>query len=180
MEEGPLVAASLGTDAPNSVSCHLPSVSRHHLHIPPPCLLSCSSSFVHSSHHEVLDPQFDCCSVQLRYPLPSLPIFHSHWSCFRDKLTRSGASAQSNAIKHYDPETGITYSSITHSTGVTYRVALPANSSTSDAILQIVSPNEFAWCGLAWGGHMTQNPLSVAWATGAQSGQKAIVSSRMA
>ncbi|KAF2106893.1 hypothetical protein BDV96DRAFT_472929, partial [Lophiotrema nucula] len=70
------------------------------------------------------------------------------------------------ASKYYDPTSGITYASITHANGVTYRIALPPNSVDSDAILQMVSPNDVAWCGLAWGGHMTQNPLSVSWSTG--------------
>ena len=88
--------------------------------------------------------------------------------------------AQYEASKFFDSTTGITFSSITHSNGVSYRVALPTNTSTSDAIFQVVSPLSFAWCGLAWGGHMTNNPLSVSWATGASTGEKAIVSSRMA
>ncbi|KAF2734811.1 CBD9-like protein [Polyplosphaeria fusca] len=88
--------------------------------------------------------------------------------------------AQDVATKYYDPTSKISYSSLTLPNGVTYRIALPENSSTSDAIFQVVSPSTFAWCGLAWGGHMTNNPLSVNWATGASTGRQAIVSSRMA
>ncbi|KAF1994173.1 iron reductase domain protein [Amniculicola lignicola CBS 123094] len=96
------------------------------------------------------------------------------------KRSTTTVSAQSEASKYYDTTSGITYSSITHNNGVTYRVALPENGTVSDAILQIVSPNSFAWCGFAWGGHMTQNPLSVGWATRDTTGQQAIISSRIA
>ncbi|KAF2477650.1 CBD9-like protein [Lindgomyces ingoldianus] len=89
-------------------------------------------------------------------------------------------SAQYTASKYYDKTSGITYSSITLPNGVSYRVALPVSSNTSEAILQVVVPNKFNWCGMAWGGHMTNNPLSVHWNTKAKTGQKAIVSSRMA
>ncbi|KAF2265368.1 CBD9-like protein, partial [Lojkania enalia] len=82
--------------------------------------------------------------------------------------------------KYYDLETGISYSSISHANGLTHRIAFPEDSSASDAILQVVAPNDFGWCGFSWGGHMTQNPLSVGWPTGVSSGQKAIISSRMA
>ncbi|KAH7374299.1 hypothetical protein BKA66DRAFT_468205 [Pyrenochaeta sp. MPI-SDFR-AT-0127] len=92
----------------------------------------------------------------------------------------SAASAQVESLKYYDPATSISFSSVTHSNGVSYRIALPSNTSEPDAIVQIVVPLSFAWCGLAWGGHMTNNPLSVSWATGATSGEVAIVSSRIA
>ncbi|KAF2191561.1 iron reductase domain protein [Zopfia rhizophila CBS 207.26] len=90
------------------------------------------------------------------------------------------ATSQYTATKFYDRASGITWSHITHSNGVTYRVALPLTSNSSDAILQVIVPNKFAWCGLAWGGHMTNNPLSVHWNTNATTGLKALVSSRMA
>ena len=89
-------------------------------------------------------------------------------------------AAQDGAVKYTDPDTGIAFSSITHSNGLSTRVALPIDSAESDAILQIVAPRSFAWCGFAWGGHMTQNPLSVGWTTGATEGQRAIISSRIA
>ncbi|ORX98942.1 hypothetical protein BCR34DRAFT_606762 [Clohesyomyces aquaticus] len=92
----------------------------------------------------------------------------------------STVSAQYTASRYYEKTSGITYSSITLPNGVSYRISLPAASNISEAILQIVVPKAFGWCGLAWGGHMTNNPLSVHWATKAKSGQKAIVSSRMA
>ncbi|KAF2864737.1 hypothetical protein BDV95DRAFT_655571 [Massariosphaeria phaeospora] len=91
-----------------------------------------------------------------------------------------GAATAQEVTKYYDPTTNITFSSITHANGVSYRIALPIDSPVADAIFQIVSPNDFAWCGLAWGGHMTQNPLSVSWPTGQTTGQQAIVSSRFA
>ncbi|KAF2743066.1 iron reductase domain protein [Sporormia fimetaria CBS 119925] len=97
-------------------------------------------------------------------------------------------TALGGSTQHHDADTNLTYSSITHPNGFTYRIALPSLPSTSDtnhhssdsAILQIIAPHTLSWCGLAWGGRMIGNPLSVFWPTGASTGLKAIVSSRIA
>ncbi|KAF2653086.1 iron reductase domain protein [Lophiostoma macrostomum CBS 122681] len=81
---------------------------------------------------------------------------------------------------YYDSTSGISYSSVTQANGVTFRVALPVAVTPADAILQVIAPVKYGWCGFAWGGHMINNPLSVSWPTGATTGQKSIVSSRMA
>ena len=97
--------------------------------------------------------------------------------------TNRSITASSQAVTptpYYDPTSGISYSSVTQANGVTFRVALPVEVTPSDAILQVIAPVTYGWCGFAWGGHMTNNPLSVSWPTGATSGQKSIVSSRMA
>ncbi len=62
-------------------------------------------------------------------------------------------------------------------TGVAFRVAVPdVAAAPFDTLLQIVAPVATGWAGLAWGGAMTANPLTVAW----PSGDAAIVSSRWA
>ncbi|KAK4095691.1 iron reductase domain protein [Parathielavia hyrcaniae] len=68
-----------------------------------------------------------------------------------------------------DPETGLTFASYTSDRGITFRVAIPdlvPETKIFDTVLQIVSPNDVGWAGWAWGGHMTYNPLAVAWANG--------------
>jgi hypothetical protein len=76
-------------------------------------------------------------------------------------------------MRYYEAATGITYASFGGLPGdITYRIALPAQSNSSDAIIQIVAPKALGWAGFAWGGHMTNNPLSVFW--------EGTVSSRMA
>jgi len=45
-----------------------------------------------------------------------------------------------------------------------------------DAVIQIVAPSDVGWLGLAWGGTMTYNPLTVSWANG----NTPVVSSRYA
>jgi hypothetical protein len=84
------------------------------------------------------------------------------------------------ASPYYDSTSGITYSSVTLPNGVSYRLALPINSTTADGIIQIVAPTKYGWCGFAWGGRMVSNPLSVAWPSKAASGQKVMVSNRWA
>ncbi|KAF1966107.1 CBD9-like protein, partial [Bimuria novae-zelandiae CBS 107.79] len=83
----------------------------------------------------------------------------------------SSIGVAQEGTKYYDPTRGVSFSSLTQPNGVTFRIAMPENSTAADAIYQIVAPNDFAWCGLAWGGHITNHLLT---------GQKAIVSSRMA
>lgn len=63
--------------------------------------------------------------------------------------------------------------------GITFRVAVPSSISSQtpfDVVVQVIAPNQVGWAGLAWGGKMTSNPLTVAWANG----NSAIVSSRFA
>jgi hypothetical protein len=84
------------------------------------------------------------------------------------------------ATRYYDAASSITYSSVTLPNGVSYRIALPIDSPTADGIVQIVAPNKYGWCGLAWGGRMTGNPLTVVWPSKAANGQKVVVSNRWA
>ncbi|KAF1941532.1 CBD9-like protein [Clathrospora elynae] len=87
------------------------------------------------------------------------------------------------AISYIDSETGFTFSetraAATLSSNIVYRIAQPANVPSGqpyDVVLQVVAPNSLGWVGLAWGGSMIRNPLTVAY----PNGQKPTVSSRWA
>ena len=97
----------------------------------------------------------------------------------------ASAAPQANAITIYnDPETGFTFAQYqaTYSLSgkyITVRVAVPSDAqqgSPYDSVVQMVAPAEVGWVGLAWGGSMTYNPLSVSWANG----QSVTLSSRYA
>jgi hypothetical protein len=81
-----------------------------------------------------------------------------------------------------DPETGFRLSdySIPYKLdkSITVRVAVPspAPQGAYDAVIQVVAPLEIGWAGIAWGGSMVQDPLTVAWANG----NTAVVSGRWA
>ncbi|KAL5398674.1 hypothetical protein PMIN06_007831 [Paraphaeosphaeria minitans] len=84
------------------------------------------------------------------------------------------------ASRFYDAASGITYSSVTMPNGVSYRLALPIDSPNADGIVQVVAPSKYGWCGFAWGGRMTGNPLTVAWPSKAANGEPVTVSNRWA
>jgi len=80
-----------------------------------------------------------------------------------------------------DSETGFTFSQYQaqYKIGktITFRVATPSPPTPGvpyDAVIQVIAPSDVGWCGLAWGGRMTNGPLTVAW----QNGQSVTVSSR--
>jgi hypothetical protein len=86
-------------------------------------------------------------------------------------------------VSYVDSETGFTFSetkaAATLSSNIIYRIAQPANVPAGqpyDVVLQVVAPNSLGWVGLAWGGSMIRNPLTVAY----PNGQKSTVSSRWA
>ncbi len=61
---------------------------------------------------------------------------------------------------------------------VVFRVGIPDDAAAPfDTLLHIVAPVSIGWAGLAWGGSMTNNPLTVAWPSGDDA---ALVSSRWA
>lgn len=80
--------------------------------------------------------------------------------------------------KSCDAETGICYSGYTvPEAGVYFGVALPKTPvDPYDAIIKIVAPVDRYWVGMAWGGDMVWNPLTVAW----KNGQSTTASSRFA
>ncbi|KAK3217369.1 hypothetical protein GRF29_1g2873631 [Pseudopithomyces chartarum] len=85
-------------------------------------------------------------------------------------------------ITYIDQETGFTFSeykaAFTLTANIVFRFALPSNAPSGpyNAVIQAVVPNQLGWIGLAWGGNMVRNPLTVAY----PNGQKATVSSRWA
>ncbi|KAM7182884.1 hypothetical protein V8F20_012810 [Naviculisporaceae sp. PSN 640] len=56
-----------------------------------------------------------------------------------------------------------------------YRIAIPdVSAAPFDILLQIVAPKTIGWAGIAWGGQMSNNPLTIGW----PNGNSAVVSSR--
>ncbi|KAK3372123.1 hypothetical protein B0H63DRAFT_439249 [Podospora didyma] len=86
------------------------------------------------------------------------------------------AKRQDAARKYCPGGTSICFSEYTVAThNIVYRIAIPdVKSAPFDILLQIVAPVAVGWAGLAWGGKMSSNPLTVAWANGKTS----VVSSR--
>ncbi|KAH8726946.1 hypothetical protein GQ44DRAFT_612935 [Phaeosphaeriaceae sp. PMI808] len=90
---------------------------------------------------------------------------------------------EARAVTFVDQETGFTFSeskaAATLSSNIIYRIATPANvpsGQSYDIVLQVVAPNSLGWVGLAWGGSMIRNPLTVSY----PNNQKPTVSSRWA
>ncbi|TIC91288.1 Cellobiose dehydrogenase [Colletotrichum higginsianum] len=89
----------------------------------------------------------------------------------------SFATAQGQSS--YCDSLGRCFASYTNDGGITYGIAIPNGATPGqpyDAILQITAPVEVGWAGLAWGGSMTYNPLTIVWANG----DDVVVSSRIA
>ncbi|EAA31321.2 iron reductase domain protein [Neurospora crassa] len=67
---------------------------------------------------------------------------------------------------YIDADTGLTFASYTSDRSIIFRVAIPDVIPADliyDTVLQIVAPIDVGWAGFAWGGHMTYNPLGIAW-----------------
>lgn len=87
------------------------------------------------------------------------------------------AKRQSTTAKYCPGGTQICFSEFKEPvSGIYYRIAIPEVSAAPfDVLLQIVAPIDKAgWAGVAWGGKMNGNPLTVAW----PNGDSAVVSSR--
>lgn len=67
---------------------------------------------------------------------------------------------------------------VTPTDNIVFRIAIPdVEAAPFDILLQVVAPKAAAgWAGLAWGGAMTGNPLTIAW----PNEDGAVVSSRWA
>lgn len=72
------------------------------------------------------------------------------------------------AAAQYCDETGVCYSEVTVGVApITWRIAIPAvEQGPFDVLLQVIAPKSVGWAGLAWGGGMLYNPISLAWANG--------------
>ncbi|PGH12260.1 hypothetical protein AJ80_06774 [Polytolypa hystricis UAMH7299] len=84
------------------------------------------------------------------------------------------AAAQTDSRPYCDSTTGVCYSSYESARGIFYNIALPSTPS-NDAIIQIIAPLSIGWAGFSWEGHMSYNPLAVAW----QNDDEVVVSSRL-
>ena len=93
--------------------------------------------------------------------------------------TRTAPRQGADSTAYLDPVSGITFASYTNDHNIIFRIAVPDTTwnKTYDSIVQILSPVSMGWAGLAWGGSMTYNPLTIAWANGTSN---AVVSSREA
>ncbi|KAK3321307.1 hypothetical protein B0T19DRAFT_403861 [Cercophora scortea] len=81
------------------------------------------------------------------------------------------AEAVAAATKYCDATTTVCYSEYTTPEKIAFRIAIPDNATAGnfDVLLQIVAPKAIGWAGIAWGGAMTNNPLTVAWAASGKS-----------
>ncbi len=79
------------------------------------------------------------------------------------------AAAPVSATAQYcDGATGICFSEVTVGVApITWRIAIPAvEEGPFDVLLQVIAPKSVAWAGLAWGGGMLYNPISLGWPNG--------------
>lgn len=84
-------------------------------------------------------------------------------------LAASSAAAPVSATAQYcDEPTGVCYSEVTVGVApITWRIAIPAvEEGPFDVLLQVVAPKTVGWAGIAWGGGMLYNPISLGWANG--------------
>ncbi|TPX12469.1 uncharacterized protein E0L32_006881 [Thyridium curvatum] len=88
-----------------------------------------------------------------------------------------------DSVVYQDYETGFTFSQYsakyTLQQSMVFRTAIPSSAQQGqayDIVIQIVAPRNVGWAGLAWGGSMTNNPLTVFWLNG----QTGVVASRWA
>ncbi|RYP10938.1 hypothetical protein DL764_000374 [Monosporascus ibericus] len=91
----------------------------------------------------------------------------------------TGSALAQDSVPVTDAETGITFQAFNSADGVSYGIALPVNASAAggyDIILQVTAPIEIGWAGIAWGGGMVYNPLSIVW----PNGESVVASPRMA
>ncbi|KAL1836038.1 hypothetical protein VTJ49DRAFT_5645 [Mycothermus thermophilus] len=77
-----------------------------------------------------------------------------------------------------DADTTICYAEWTSPERIAFRFAIPdtATPGNFSVLLQISAPRSVGWAGIAWGGIMVNNPLTLGWANG----NTAVVSSRTA
>ncbi|KAK0612603.1 hypothetical protein B0T17DRAFT_564931, partial [Bombardia bombarda] len=83
---------------------------------------------------------------------------------------------QAGTTKYCPGGTPICFSEFTVAThNIIYRIAIPEVAAAPfDILLQIVAPRAVGWAAIAWGGKMSNNPLTMAW----PSGNRTVVSSR--
>jgi hypothetical protein len=88
-------------------------------------------------------------------------------------------AARQAGVKYCDPVSTICYSEWISPEKIAFRTAIPENATATadfDVLVQIQAPKSVGWAGIAWGGTMVNNPLTVAW----PNAQTVVVSSRRA
>jgi hypothetical protein len=90
---------------------------------------------------------------------------------------------EANAVPFVDSETGFTFASNSVAydlqNRITVRVAIPSNAVQGTpyrAVIQVIAPRTTGWVGVAWGGRMVYNPLTLAW----DNSNSVVISSRWA
>ncbi|KAK3331185.1 hypothetical protein B0H66DRAFT_467792, partial [Apodospora peruviana] len=103
--------------------------------------------------------------------LKNLALLALGWTASAEQVKRQDATA-----KYCPGGTPICFSEYTVAAqNLIYRIAIPdVAAAPFDILLQIVAPKTIGWAGIAWGGKMSNNPLTIGWA----SGTSAVVSSR--
>ncbi|SPO03630.1 related to cellobiose dehydrogenase [Cephalotrichum gorgonifer] len=82
-------------------------------------------------------------------------------------LAALAAAAPSSLLAARQDTTGLAYKEFSTPSGILYRIAIPEGATAPfDIAFQIVAPVRAGWAGIAWGGSMLNNPLSVAWPNG--------------
>lgn len=83
-----------------------------------------------------------------------------------------------SSAKYYDAALKVTFAEWVSPQNIAFRVALSdsATKAPFDVLVSIVAPKAAGWAGIAWGGKMSNNPITLGWANGA----KTVVSSRWA
>jgi len=86
---------------------------------------------------------------------------------------------RSSTAKVCDSTTKICFTEYVSTNSISFRVAIPDSAAAGkpfDVMLSMTAPKAIGWAGIAWGGAMANNPLTLGWANG----DKAVVSSRRA
>jgi len=75
---------------------------------------------------------------------------------------------QTSATRYCNAQFGnVCYAQYLAPNNIVYRVAIPDTAAAPfDVLVQITAPVSLGWAGLAWGGTMANNPLTVAWVNG--------------
>ena len=77
--------------------------------------------------------------------------------------TKRSISKDALQLRQDDP--GVRWSEATVGVApITWRVAIPnVEEGPFDVLLQVVAPKTVGWAGIAWGGGMLYNPISLGW-----------------
>lgn len=150
---------------PFPVFCHVCLPTDTHRKQPPRCtgfegLQASPLSWRKASWHQIL-----CSCPSWRWTLTWLAVRRQDFPA--------------DSTQSIDAATGFTFSSFTNDHGVVYNIAVPdptPEEGTYDLVFQTIVPKTIGWSGIAWGGTMTYNPLTIVWLDG----DNVTVSSRMA